>query len=47
MVRTLTRRGALKTAGAGVAGAAMLDAMGRDAFARQDAEPVTVTFWHY
>jgi multiple sugar transport system substrate-binding protein len=47
MRRTLTRRGALKTAGAGLAGAAMLGVMGRDAFARQDAEPVTITFWHY
>ena len=47
MVRMLTRRSALKTAGAGLAGAAMRGATGRNAFARQDAEPVTITFWHY
>src|SRR5215207_1814537 len=47
MIRTVSRRNVLKTAGGGLAGAAMLGTMGRDALARQDTEPVTVTFWHY
>ncbi len=47
MVRMLTRRDVVKSTGAGLAGAAMLGTMGREGFARQDAEPVTITFWHY
>jgi multiple sugar transport system substrate-binding protein len=47
MRRLFTRRDALKGAGVGVAGAAMLGAPGRQVLARQDAEPVTITFWHY
>jgi multiple sugar transport system substrate-binding protein len=45
MRRLFTRRDALKGAGVGVAGAAMLGAPGRQVFARQD--PVNITFWHY
>ncbi|MGH2614771.1 MAG: ABC transporter substrate-binding protein [Thermomicrobiales bacterium] len=47
MVKLLTRRETLKGAGAGLAGAAMLGPAGRTALARQDTEPVTITFWHY
>jgi multiple sugar transport system substrate-binding protein len=45
--RALTRRKVLTSAGAGMAGAAMAGTLGRGALARQDAEPVTITFWHY
>lgn len=47
MVRLLNRRDALKGAGAGLATAAVFGPGGRHAFARQETEPVTVTFWHY
>lgn len=48
MGRLLDRRAALKTFGAGLAGAAGLRLAAPTAFARQDAgEPVELTFWHY
>lgn len=45
MSRLWTRREALKTTGAGLAGAALLGGAGRSVLARQ--EPVNITFWHY
>lgn len=47
MISRLSRRTALKGAGAGLASAALFGPTGRSAFARQEGAPVTITFWHY
>jgi multiple sugar transport system substrate-binding protein len=47
MGKMFTRRDALKTTGAALTGTVLLGTAGRGALARQDTEPVTITFWHY